>query len=54
VSYSLCSLSGSRSRIFSSYDHPVRWTQRVAGLDVTLPATLPGDYDWVLRMDLAK
>jgi len=33
---------------------PLKWTQKSADLEVTLPATLPGSYDWVLRMTAAK
>ena len=33
---------------------PVKWIQRDADLEVTLPATLPGSYAYVLRMTPAK
>jgi alpha-L-fucosidase len=33
---------------------PVKWTQKAADVEVTLPAKLPGDYAWVLKMEGAK
>jgi len=35
-------------------DAPLKWVQKAADLEVTLPATLPGSYDWVLRMTAAQ
>jgi len=29
---------------------PLKWEQKNADLEVTLPASLPGNYDWVLRL----
>jgi alpha-L-fucosidase len=33
---------------------PLKWSQKSADIEVTLPATLPGSYDWVLRLTPAK
>ena len=33
---------------------PLKWSQKAADLEVTLPANLPGNYDWVLRLQPAK
>ena len=33
---------------------PVKWSQRAADLEVTLPSNLPGNYDWVLRLQQVK
>jgi alpha-L-fucosidase len=33
---------------------PIRWTQKSADLEVTLPTNLPGNYAWVLRMQPTK
>jgi len=33
---------------------PLKWTQKAADLEVTLPSMLPGNYDWVLRLQPAK
>jgi hypothetical protein len=32
----------------------VKWTQKAADLEVVLPAQLPGNYDWVLKLQSAK
>jgi len=32
----------------------VKWVQKAADVEVTLPAKLPGEYAWVLKMDGAK
>jgi hypothetical protein len=32
----------------------LKWTQKAADLEVTLPAELPGHYDWVLKLQAAK
>ena len=33
---------------------PLKWSQRADDIEVTLPASLPGSYDWVLRLEPAK
>ena len=33
---------------------PVKWTQRAEDLEVQLPASLPGDYAWVVKLTPAK
>jgi alpha-L-fucosidase len=33
---------------------PLKWSQKAADLEVTLPSTLPGNYDWILRLQPAK
>jgi len=33
---------------------PLKWSQKAADIEVTLPATLPGNYDWVLSMQPAQ
>jgi alpha-L-fucosidase len=35
-------------------DAPVKWTQRADDLEVTLPASLPGSYAWVVRLTPAS
>jgi len=33
---------------------PLKWTQKAADIEVSLPANLPGEYDWVLRLQPAR
>lgn len=45
--------SGSQVTLLGSTG-PIKWAQRAADLEVTLPASLPGSYAWVLSLQPAK
>ena len=51
--HNLAAAPGSKMMLLGS-DSPVEWTQKAADVEVTLPASMPGAYDWVLRMEPAK
>jgi alpha-L-fucosidase len=44
---------GSNVNLLGSTE-PLKWTQKSADIEVTLPASLPGNYDWVLRLEPIK
>ncbi len=44
---------GSAVNLLGSAEN-LKWTQKATDLEVTLPASLPGSYDWVLRLQPAK
>jgi alpha-L-fucosidase len=33
---------------------PLKWSQKGADVEITLPATLPGSYAWVVKLQTAK
>jgi alpha-L-fucosidase len=45
--------SGSQVQLLGD-EKPLAWTQKGADLEVQLPATLPGKYAYVLRMEPAS
>ncbi len=51
--HNLKAAQGSAITLLGANDS-LKWTQKAADLEVTLPANLPGSYDWVLRLSPAK
>jgi alpha-L-fucosidase len=53
VLHNLTAVPGSAITLLGS-EVPLKWTQKAADLELTLPAQMPGNYDWVLKLQLAK
>jgi alpha-L-fucosidase len=51
--HNVAAVPGSEITLLGSSE-PVKWSQKAADLEVNLPAELPGNYDWVLKMQPAK
>ena len=51
--HNIAAVAGSKMTLLGSSD-VIAWVQKAADIEVTLPATMPGNYDWVLKMEPAK
>ena len=51
--HNLTAAPGSEITLLGSTES-IKWTQKAGDIEVTLPTTLPGNYDWVLRIQPAK
>ena len=51
--HNVAAASGSQVTLLGS-EKPLVWAQKAGDLEVTLPATLPGSYAWVVKLQPAK